>query len=295
MQWFRASQNLIDDPRLADWRRKLGVSKAESIGIWMMFILWCQKYAEDGFITNKQKCQVGHMLAESVRLPANAPERSPGEWFQDLVDHDLVVPCKLHGAQQWRVTDWWAAMGGWLGIKYKTRSAMLSRIRKLHNVVTTLRQPSNNTMTTMEHPTEEKRREETRQDKKDKTRKAKQEKSKSCVQDTPRHTFTPPTKEQLTEFCKTNNITIDEIYFLHYYTSKGWMVGKSPMKNWQAAVHTWLHRDKTNPNGGSNGLESTKWGRPGQRSEPGQRLSDEQLSTYEQNQTVLDLSKPDAL
>ena len=33
--------------------------------------------------------------------------------------------------------------------------------------------------------------------------------------------------------------------FCDYYESKGWKVGESPMKSWQAAVRGWITRDKT--------------------------------------------------
>jgi hypothetical protein len=28
--------------------------------------------------------------------------------------------------------------------------------------------------------------------------------------------------------------------FVDYYESKGWLVGKSPMRNWQAAARRWV-------------------------------------------------------
>ena len=34
--------------------------------------------------------------------------------------------------------------------------------------------------------------------------------------------------------------------FIDYYESKGWVVGKSPMKCWKSAVRTWQARDKQN-------------------------------------------------
>lgn len=33
--------------------------------------------------------------------------------------------------------------------------------------------------------------------------------------------------------------------FINYYESKGWVIGKSPMKSWKAAVRTWQAKDKT--------------------------------------------------
>jgi hypothetical protein len=32
--------------------------------------------------------------------------------------------------------------------------------------------------------------------------------------------------------------------FIDYYESKGWVVGKAPMKCWKSAVRTWQARDK---------------------------------------------------
>lgn len=43
--------------------------------------------------------------------------------------------------------------------------------------------------------------------------------------------------------------------FFNYYESNGWHVGRSPMKNWNAAVRNWMNRDhqqKTNTNGKTN-------------------------------------------
>ena len=33
--------------------------------------------------------------------------------------------------------------------------------------------------------------------------------------------------------------------FVDFYTSKGWLVGKVPMKDWKAAVRGWVSRKKT--------------------------------------------------
>ena len=46
----------------------------------------------------------------------------------------------------------------------------------------------------------------------------------------------PPTLEQVTEFCKQHKLTIDPSEFIDFYESKGWIVGKTKMKNWHAAL-----------------------------------------------------------
>ena len=51
--------------------------------------------------------------------------------------------------------------------------------------------------------------------------------------------FTPPTLEQVIEYCNERQNGVDAERFVDYYTSNGWKVGKNPMKDWKAAVRTW--------------------------------------------------------
>ena len=64
------------------------------------------------------------------------------------------------------------------------------------------------------------------------------------VKDKERGRFTPPTRDEILTFCTENKIVIDIDRFFDYYTSNGWMVGRSRMKSWQAAVRNWQRRDK---------------------------------------------------
>lgn len=61
---------------------------------------------------------------------------------------------------------------------------------------------------------------------------------------TTRKRFVPPTREEVQAYCaeRGNNVNADK--FVDYYTSKGWVVGKVPMKDWKAAVRGWEQRDK---------------------------------------------------
>jgi hypothetical protein len=56
--------------------------------------------------------------------------------------------------------------------------------------------------------------------------------------------FTPPTAEQVNEYATKFGMKIDAQRFVDFYSSKGWKVGSSPMKDWQAAVRNWVSRDK---------------------------------------------------
>lgn len=55
--------------------------------------------------------------------------------------------------------------------------------------------------------------------------------------------FTPPTVEEVREYCQERNNGVNPEKWHDFYTSKGWMVGKSKMKDWKASVRTW-ERDK---------------------------------------------------
>ena len=57
-----------------------------------------------------------------------------------------------------------------------------------------------------------------------------------------RKRFTPPTTEQVADYCREKGYPIDAARFVDYYTSKGWRVGQTPMKDWQAAVRNWAKR-----------------------------------------------------
>lgn len=51
--------------------------------------------------------------------------------------------------------------------------------------------------------------------------------------------FVPPTPEEVNAYCQERHNGIDGSEFCDFYTSKGWKVGKNPMKDWRAAVRTW--------------------------------------------------------
>lgn len=58
--------------------------------------------------------------------------------------------------------------------------------------------------------------------------------------------FVPPTPEEATAFFTENGGTATQAQrFCDYYASKGWLVGKSPMKDWHAAARGWISRDKS--------------------------------------------------
>lgn len=56
--------------------------------------------------------------------------------------------------------------------------------------------------------------------------------------------FQKPTIEEIRQYCTEKSLHIDAEQFFNFYESKGWVVGKSPMKSWRAAVATWAGRQE---------------------------------------------------
>lgn len=62
--------------------------------------------------------------------------------------------------------------------------------------------------------------------------------------------FMPPTVEEVRRHCREKGYTFDPEAFVAFYESKGWKVGKNPMKSWQAACVTWQKRQEPKWGGG---------------------------------------------
>lgn len=73
--------------------------------------------------------------------------------------------------------------------------------------------------------------------------------------------FSPPTLEDVQKYCQERKNKVDAIRFWNFYESKGWMVGKTKMKDWKASVRTWELEEK-------------------KKSIQGQRLSDHEERVY---------------
>lgn len=69
--------------------------------------------------------------------------------------------------------------------------------------------------------------------------------------DTPKR-FRKPTLEEVSAYCKERKNNVNPQRFIDFYTSKGWKVGKEPMKDWKACVRTWEQDEKGKPKKGAN-------------------------------------------
>lgn len=55
--------------------------------------------------------------------------------------------------------------------------------------------------------------------------------------------FAPPSLTEVKAYCQERDNGVDPEAFIDFYESKGWKVGNSPMKDWQACIRTWEKRE----------------------------------------------------
>lgn len=54
--------------------------------------------------------------------------------------------------------------------------------------------------------------------------------------------FVKPSVDEVAQYCRDRNNTVDAEAFVAFYESNGWKVGRNPMRDWRQAVITWEKR-----------------------------------------------------
>lgn len=57
--------------------------------------------------------------------------------------------------------------------------------------------------------------------------------------------FKKPTSEEIQAYCDERENGLNGQQIFDFYQAKGWVIGKSPMKDWKAAVRTWERNRKS--------------------------------------------------
>ena len=71
--------------------------------------------------------------------------------------------------------------------------------------------------------------------------------NRGSTHDQKRTRFAAPTVDEVKAYAIEKGYAgFDAERFVDYYASKGWLVGRSPMKDWRAAVRGWVSRDNGN-------------------------------------------------
>jgi hypothetical protein len=59
--------------------------------------------------------------------------------------------------------------------------------------------------------------------------------------------FTPPTLQEVQQYCLERSNSVNPENFLDHYESVGWLRGKNKIKDWKACVRTWEKNTKPKP------------------------------------------------
>ena len=59
--------------------------------------------------------------------------------------------------------------------------------------------------------------------------------------------FKVPSVEEVQAYCTERGNNIDAHHFVDYYSARGWMLGKSHIKDWKACVRTWERNESFKP------------------------------------------------
>lgn len=59
--------------------------------------------------------------------------------------------------------------------------------------------------------------------------------------------FVVPTQDEVIEYCKTQNLSVNPLSFYNFYMSNNWFVGSHKMTDWKASIRLWQSRT-TNQN-----------------------------------------------
>ena len=61
------------------------------------------------------------------------------------------------------------------------------------------------------------------------------------------HKFAKPTPEEIKAYITEKHLSVDADHFYDYYEANGWIVGKTKMKDWKAALRNWSRREAQKP------------------------------------------------
>lgn len=65
----------------------------------------------------------------------------------------------------------------------------------------------------------------------------------------PAESFSPPTLEDVRDYCKSNALNVNAELWIAHYQSNGWTIGGTPMRDWRASLRVWhLKNEQFTPN-----------------------------------------------
>ena len=236
--YFQHDYNARNDPKLQDVLIELGV---EGIGVF-----WCiieQLYEQGG----KLPLRYCKSIAFALHVDFKCVERlvndyglfkNDGEnmWSESVMNSlnrrsEVYDKRKLAALARWRQ-----------GIENQSQTQAPASCRQVISNASEMQMQSNSNANAEHKGKEIKEKEIIKEREKEKTARR----------------FIPPTLEEVKARIIEMGYTFDAEAFIAFYQSNGWMVGKSKMKDWRAAMVTWQKREPRFPRGGGKSSSTTK-------------------------------------
>ena len=57
--------------------------------------------------------------------------------------------------------------------------------------------------------------------------------------------FAPPTADQVSEYAKSEGLSLNPDDFVDYYQARDWIINNQPVKDWRALARRWSRKEKT--------------------------------------------------
>ena len=217
MAWIESHQTLDNHPKLIKAFTLLKVNKATMIGHLHLFWHWCLDYAPSGNISKYSDEQIAI---------ASCWDGNAKDYVTVLREAGFIDKSTVHDWDEFTLH-----YNLTLEKRERQRDQVRERVKRWRNAKVT---HSNCHVTQCNSPTI-----------------PNQTIPNQTIpnQTTKRYTFSIPTSDEVTKFAKTIDFELDGHAFCDFYESKGWKIGNSPMKSWQAAVRTWKRKHQEDRNG----------------------------------------------
>lgn len=212
MVWIESHQPLRNHPKLFSLMESLKITRRDAIGLLHLLWWWCADYAKDGQL---DKVSLTHLCREL-------------DWTGDKDQLlDALVECGFVDRNPLRIHDW---------PEYRLHfEAMAERVERKRDGARR-RAKDYRERKALRHAPEKRDVMQSNAD-------TRPEQPEQNNQLRVRKTFSKPTAEEVATYAKSIEFALNGSEFVDYYESKGWLIGKSPMRDWKATVRNW----KRNP------------------------------------------------
>lgn len=241
MAWVESHQTLDNHPKLIQACASLKIGRPQMIGHLHLLWHWCLDYAVDGDLSRYKVQQLATVCG----------------WDHDAETFVMVLSeCGFLDQKKdgFKIHDWLDFCGEIARKRMIRKSTIKQRTAEIVSQIppktAKFRQnPSYRTVPDLTVPN--------------------QKKENTLAQAPKRAPFSKPSVEEIKVYCQTNGYQLDAQHFWDHYEANGWRVGRNPMKDWQAAIRTWMRSEFRTE--GKNGTHERKsiFGLPDQKSGEG--------------------------